>query len=79
MLRVIPSRSQSAAETLLTEAQAGFPGRRSTIDQVLNSRLMIEKPPATPPGKPVVPQLYRLQESVWQSVAWWPKEHQVTI
>ena len=43
MLRVILSRLKAMAEELLAEEQAGFRSVRSTVKQIFNSRVVIEK------------------------------------
>ena len=43
MLRIIINRLKGKAEELLSEAQAGFRPKRSTTEQIFNTRLLIEK------------------------------------
>ena len=43
MLRVTLTRLTAKAEKLLAEEQAGFRPGRSTVEQILNSRVIIEK------------------------------------
>ena len=43
MLRVILNRLKSQAEELLSEEQAGFRAGRSTVEQIFNCRILIEK------------------------------------
>ena len=43
MLRVIFSRLRTQAEELLVEEQAGFRPGRSTVEQIFNSRVIIER------------------------------------
>ena len=43
MLHVILSRLKSKAEELLSEEQAGFRVGRSTVEQIFNCRVLIEK------------------------------------
>ena len=43
MLRIILNRLKGKAEELLSEEQAGFRPKRSTIEQIFNIRLLIEK------------------------------------
>ena len=43
MLRVILNRLKAKAEELLAEEQAGFRPGRSTVEQIFNSRVIIEK------------------------------------
>ena len=43
MLRVILNRLKSKAEELLAEEQAGFRAGRSTVEQIFNCRVLIEK------------------------------------
>ena len=43
MLRVILNRLKSKAEELLSEEQAGFRAGRSTVEQIFNCRVLIEK------------------------------------
>lgn len=43
MLRIILNRLKSYAEELLSEEQAGFRPGRSTVEQIFNCRIMIEK------------------------------------
>ena len=43
MLRLILNRLKAEAEELLTEEQAGFRPGRSTVEQIINSRIIIEK------------------------------------
>ena len=42
MLQVILNRLKANAEKLLAEEQAGFRPGRSTVEQILNSRVIIE-------------------------------------
>ena len=43
LLRIILNRLNSQAETILAEEQAGFRKSRSTIEQILNCRILMEK------------------------------------
>ena len=43
MLRIILNRLKSKAEELLSEEQAGFRAGRSTVEQIFNCRVLIEK------------------------------------
>ena len=43
MLRVILNRLKAKAEELLAEDQAGFRPFRSTVEQIVNSRVITEK------------------------------------
>ena len=43
MLRIILNRLKSKAEELLSEEQAGFRARRSTVEQIFNCRVLMEK------------------------------------
>ena len=43
MLRIVLKRLTKEAEELLAEEQAGFRARRSTVEQIFNCRVMIEK------------------------------------
>ena len=43
MLRVIPSRLKAKAEELLAQEQTGIRPGRSTVEQLFNSRVIIEK------------------------------------
>lgn len=43
MLRVILNRLKSKAEEILSEEQAGFRAKRSTVEQIFNCRILIEK------------------------------------
>ena len=43
MLRLILNRLKAEAEELLTEEQAGFRPGRSTVEQIFNSRVIIER------------------------------------
>ena len=67
MLRVVINRLKAKAEEQQEEEQAGFRPGRSTVEQIVNSRVSIEKHLQTPARS--VPQIHRLQESVWQGLA----------
>ena len=43
MLRIILNRLRRRSEEVLSEEQAGFRAKRSTVEQVFNSRILIEK------------------------------------
>ena len=43
LLRIILNRLNPKDETILAEEQAGFRKSRSTIEQILNCRLLMEK------------------------------------
>ena len=43
MLRIILNRLKTKAEELLSEEQAGFRAGRSTVEQIFNGRVLIEK------------------------------------
>ena len=43
LLRIILNRLKSKAEELLSEEQAGFRAGRSTVEQIFNCRVLIEK------------------------------------
>ena len=43
MLRILLNRLKAKAEEILSEEQAGFRAGRSTVEQIFNCRLMIEK------------------------------------
>ena len=43
MLRVILNRQVNQAEQILEEEQAGFRSERSTMEQIFNLRLFLEK------------------------------------
>ena len=43
MLQVILNRLEAEAEELLAEEQAGFRPGRSTVEQICNSRVIIEE------------------------------------
>ena len=43
MLKVVLNRLKNEAEELLAEEQAGFRAKRSTVEQICNCRIMIEK------------------------------------
>ena len=67
MLWLIFNQLKAKAEEQLAEEQVGFKPGRSTVKQIFNSRVIIGAP--TTPARSI-PQIRRLKDGVWQSLAW---------
>ena len=70
MLCHILNHLKSKAEELLSEEQAGFRARQSTVEQIFNCRVLVEK--HLQHQRDLFHNFNQLQESIQLGMAWWP-------